>query len=479
MKNRVWMVAAIAALIVFASSAMAAPAFQAPQFFSKFGGASDGSASTATGRFVGIGQGGVATSPNGQYVYVADNSGSNPLVTHRIQKFDATSGAFILSWGGPGTADGQFNLPNGVTVDSAGNVYVVDFASGGRVQKFDSNGNFLLKWYAPQGGYIAAGPDGNIYTDYGNNAVAKWDMNGNLLLAFGSGFGLTAARGIAFDSAGNLWVRDTVTGVISKFDPATGANLPNGVSGAGSGGSLAIDSHDRIHVGTSTPGDPTTAYVRVFNPNVVPAAQVGIWGSYCDLSTGTGCLDPDGTGSLVLGDGQFKNAPSSLFVSGEFLYAGDSFNRRVERFHVGFSPVLSACAQEVMTALGASADAFPESTITALESACTASQVMTVSPDATQNGTMRLDAGDVVALGTDSRVNGTTTTTVEGSGSGMLFMGSGVQVNGDVKNVGSVYVIGSVTVTGRLIGIGTLYYLPGSSLATGGSVQASQTVYLP
>src|SRR5580765_583394 len=64
-------------------------------------------------------------------VYVTD---SRDLV----QKFDA-NGNFILKWGSNGTADGQFHDPHGIAIDSSGDVYVVDTFNQ-RVQKFDANG---------------------------------------------------------------------------------------------------------------------------------------------------------------------------------------------------------------------------------------------------------------------------------------------------------------------------------------------------
>jgi len=50
-----------------------------------------------------------------------------------------------VKWGGPGTEVGQFNSPTGIAVDSAANVYAAD-SRNYRIQKFDSNGNFLAKW---------------------------------------------------------------------------------------------------------------------------------------------------------------------------------------------------------------------------------------------------------------------------------------------------------------------------------------------
>ena len=40
---------------------------------------------------------------------------------------------------------GEFDSPTDVAMDSAGNSYVAD-ASNERIQKFDSNGHFLLAW---------------------------------------------------------------------------------------------------------------------------------------------------------------------------------------------------------------------------------------------------------------------------------------------------------------------------------------------
>ena len=49
------------------------------------------------------------------------------------------------SGGSYGTGDGQFDALAGVAIDSLGFVYVVD-AGNNRVQKFDSDGNFITKW---------------------------------------------------------------------------------------------------------------------------------------------------------------------------------------------------------------------------------------------------------------------------------------------------------------------------------------------
>jgi DNA-binding beta-propeller fold protein YncE len=70
---------------------------------------------------------GVAVDTSGN-VYVTDE------YNDRIQKF-SSDGTFITKWGSDGSANGQFEAPHGVAVDSSGNVYVADVGNS-RVQVF-------------------------------------------------------------------------------------------------------------------------------------------------------------------------------------------------------------------------------------------------------------------------------------------------------------------------------------------------------
>ena len=49
---------------------------------------------------------------------------------------------YLRTTGEPGTGQGQFDRPTGMTTDRAGNLYVADYMNG-RVQVFDSKGNFV------------------------------------------------------------------------------------------------------------------------------------------------------------------------------------------------------------------------------------------------------------------------------------------------------------------------------------------------
>jgi sugar lactone lactonase YvrE len=94
----------------------------------------------------------VLVAPNGD-IFVADGHGEN--TNARIVKFSRT-GKFIKAWGKAGSGPGEFNVPHGLAMDSAGRLFVADRANN-RVQIFDQNGKFLAEWKQfgrPSGVYI-------------------------------------------------------------------------------------------------------------------------------------------------------------------------------------------------------------------------------------------------------------------------------------------------------------------------------------
>jgi len=166
---------------------------------------------------------GLTTDQDGN-VYVSDTSNS------RIQKFQA-DGQPLLKWGRDGSFDGAFFFPRGVAVDFVGNIYVAD-ESNNRVQKFDTRGSFLTKWgregsgpgqfKSPWG--IACDALGNVYVvDSGNHRIQKFDGNGTFLCSFGNR-GKTEGQlnfpyGIAVDKEGCVFVVDSGNNRVLKYMP--------------------------------------------------------------------------------------------------------------------------------------------------------------------------------------------------------------------------------------------------------------------
>ncbi len=242
-------------------------------------------------------------------IYVVD--GGN----HRIQKFD-TNGKLLKMWGEYGDGDGQFIFRvepdhfGAVAIDGAGNMYVTDYNS--RVQKFDSNGTFLLKWGRPGNGdgqfalhshlSVAVDTQGNVYvTDTDNSRVQKFDSNGTFLLKWGSKgsgdgqFGedhnWRGPEGVAVDSQGNVYVADPANQRIEKFD--SNGNFLSQLGGKGTEdgqflnpGDVTVDQQGNIYVtdNQQNVGGPTSRFSK-FDSNGTFLLK---WG---ETGTGLGMLN--------------------------------------------------------------------------------------------------------------------------------------------------------------------------------------------
>jgi len=149
----------------------------------------------------------------------------------RVVKFSA-SGKYLLSWGSKGDRPGQFDLPHGLDLDSAGNVYVAD-RENSRVQIFDPNGKFIREWkdhsfgklysirFAPSKKYL-------VCTDYVTNYISP---KGSDVLVFGTDGKLITRLGrsgnysgpvcryhdCVVDEEGNIYVGDILGNRLQKF----------------------------------------------------------------------------------------------------------------------------------------------------------------------------------------------------------------------------------------------------------------------
>ena len=300
--------------------------------------------------------GGVAVDGAGN-VYVADAD------NHTIRKL--TPGGVVTTLAGlagtPGSADGpagvaRFYCPQGVAVDSVGNVYVADtynhtirkVAPWGTVTTLaglagssgsaDGTGS-AARFSYPYG--VAVDSAGNVYVaDTSNYTIRKVTPAGVVTTlagrvgSYGSANGMGSAAlfgsyiggpaGVAVDSAGNVYVADTWNCTIRKVTPAGAvttlagmARMPGAVDGPGSVAhfnypyGVGVDSAGNVFV-----ADTSSHTIRKVTPAGVVTTVAGLAGKFGSA---------DGTASAA----RF-NCPSGVAVdSAGNLYVADYWNHTI------------------------------------------------------------------------------------------------------------------------------------------------------
>jgi len=167
---------------------------------------------------------GIAVDSERKRIYVVDTH------EHHVRVFDLETLKQISVIGGRGRGDGTFNYPSNVALDSKGNLYVVD-TQNGRVQKFDTEGRFILRYgefgdlpgmfSRPRG--IAIDSEDHVYVvDGAFNVVQIFDSEGQVLMSFGSyGSGrgnMILPAGIAIDADDFIYVVDSINGRVVMFE---------------------------------------------------------------------------------------------------------------------------------------------------------------------------------------------------------------------------------------------------------------------
>src|SRR4029453_4450894 len=85
-----------------------------------------------------------AVAPGGAVYVVGSYYGGLAEDATFVQEFDSL-GNYVTAWGNHGTGNGQFLSPQGIAVDSLGNVYVADYGND-RIQEFTSSGGWITAW---------------------------------------------------------------------------------------------------------------------------------------------------------------------------------------------------------------------------------------------------------------------------------------------------------------------------------------------
>jgi hypothetical protein len=145
-------------------------------------------------------------------------------------------GRYLNKIGSGGDADGQFNLPISVAVNSKGHLIVAD-AFGANVQIFDSDGQFLHK-FGQRGDAagdfqlvksVAVDSEDNIYVVDGRmHNISIFNQQGELLLILGGYYavsgsgkvspgGFSVPIGVDIDSTDRIYVVDQLNARVQVF----------------------------------------------------------------------------------------------------------------------------------------------------------------------------------------------------------------------------------------------------------------------
>ena len=302
--------------------------------------------------------------PNGVAVDGAGNVYITDRDNGRIRKVDSTgtittiAGSGEYGFGGDGgpAAEAQLSGPFGVAVDVAGNVYIAD-SFNNRIRKVDSTGTITTiagtgeRGFGGDGGPaagaqinlpygVAVDGAGNLYIgDTENNRIRKVDSTGTITTIAGSGerggFGgdggpaagaqLSDPTGVAVDVAGNLYIADTENQRIRKVDSTGTITTIAGTGERGDGGPAA----------GAQLGDPTGVAVDVAGNLYIAERdnqrirKVDSAGTITTIA-GTGVLSFGGDGGPAA-EAQLSDPTGvAVDVAGN-LYIADSFNNRIRK----------------------------------------------------------------------------------------------------------------------------------------------------
>ena len=189
----------------------------------------------------------LAIGPAGE-IYIAEGNRIREVKKDgRITTFAGTGTAGNAGDAGP-AAQAQLNMPQGLAVDSAGNVYIADTLNN-RVRRVDTDGTITTVAGSGEVGYAGDGKPGlaaklNLPTglavgfsdtlfiaDTGNNVIRQLGQDGTIHTVAGTGEAgyrgdagravdatLHAPGGLAFDNEGNLYVADTLNQRVRRID---------------------------------------------------------------------------------------------------------------------------------------------------------------------------------------------------------------------------------------------------------------------
>jgi sugar lactone lactonase YvrE len=299
---------------------------------------------------------GVAVDSNGN-LYIADTGNnrirevSNGVIT------TVAGGRASLGDNGPATS-AQINSPTGVAVDSAENLYIADFGDS-RIRKVSNAiittvaGNATPGFSGDKGGAtsaqlsnpygLALDPSGNLYIADSSNNVVRKVSNGVIAIVAGNGTQgfsgdngpatsaqLASPAGIAIDSAGNLYIADSLNNLVRKVSNGVITTVAgNGTPGFGGDGGPATSA--QLYAPSGIAVDLAgNLYIADSANNRIREVSAGT------IATVAGIGTPGFSGDNGPATGAQLYAPSGIALDAAGnLYIADTYNAAIREVSKG------------------------------------------------------------------------------------------------------------------------------------------------
>ncbi len=265
---------------------------------------------------------GVALDGSGN-IFIAD------LYNQRVRKITKSTGIIstvagngINAYGGDSSAATLANLnsPNGIAVDSSGNIYIAD-RSNHRIRKITASTGIIS---------TVAGSESLGFGGYGGDGSAATSAR------------LNYPMGVAIDGSGNIYIADVNNQRIRKVTESTGiisTIAGTGTAGFTGDGNVANLARLNSPIGVTVDG---TGNIYIADANNQRIRKVTASTGIINTVAGNGTLGDGGDGSIATSANLYSPSGSAVDGSGN-IYIADYGNQRIRKV-TAFTGIISTVA---------------------------------------------------------------------------------------------------------------------------------------